>query len=110
MRWPWVSRRAFDLAIDERDRLREQNLYLTDSVVRITRREAGLPEIPRELKPPPDPMPRALREHIESWASKATRDQEKRRAYALLKEGKPWGEIMEILMPDVEGAVDGHTE
>tara|TARA_Y100000310_G_scaffold273098_1_gene288399 strand:- start:12245 stop:12580 length:336 start_codon:yes stop_codon:yes gene_type:complete len=47
MRWPWVSRHAYDLVV-------EQNTKMLDELLRLRRREAGMPEQPR-----PDPRPEA---------------------------------------------------
>lgn len=45
--WPWVSRTAYDLVV-------EQNTKMLDELLKIRRREAGMPEHPR-----PEPRPEA---------------------------------------------------
>lgn len=45
MRWPWVSREAYELVL-------AQNTKMLDELLRIRRREAGMPEQPRSAPRP----------------------------------------------------------
>src|SRR3989304_2331887 len=57
MHWPYVSRRAYDLLVDERDRLRARNDELTDHLVRLARTTNGLRGL-EGGQANTDPMPR----------------------------------------------------
>ncbi len=46
MRWPWVSRLAFEMVREERDRLREHNDTLTTHNVSLQRKSFGMKETP----------------------------------------------------------------
>lgn len=48
MNLPWVGRTAYDLLLDERDRMRVQVDRLTEHVLRMERVERGLTEQPKE--------------------------------------------------------------
>ena len=92
MTWPLVSRRAFDLVVDERDRLRAQNDRLIEHQNRIERREAGLPEVPRE-KRPVQPMPRTLRRWIEGHGTPEIRRALMQEAHKRYAGGQSWESI-----------------
>ena len=73
MRWPWVSRLAYDVVSDECARLRRVNDELTDHLARLVRVEHGLPERktePRKVVP----MPPEIRELIDRWGTGPTRN------------------------------------
>src|SRR3972149_6651908 len=72
MHWPYVSRRAYDLLVDERDRLRARNDEVTDHLVRLARTTNGLRELKVEQSKP-DPMPQAVQDMVMAWGSGATR-------------------------------------
>lgn len=96
MKWPWVSRLAYELLLDERDRLRTQNDELIDHRRRLERTSAGMRERPSDQKRPrdrSDTVPQVLRDLIAGYASPATRAviyDEVRGAFA---EGQDWDEI-----------------
>lgn len=91
MRWPWVSRRAYDDMRESRDvyreALREHILRAMGLRQSIERAEAGLPERPREPKEP-DPMPSTLRAKCMKFGSAVAQQNMIslcERAYALKK-------------------------
>ena len=102
MNWPWVARMAYDAVASERDHLRVDNAKLTDALTRISRKEAGMSETPRELRAPMEPMPRELVEHIRGYAGsniqKAMRDQ----AYRRYAAGAKWSDIMADVIAEEE--------
>lgn len=105
MNWPWVSRRAYDVVIDERDRLREQNDALLDHIRRVDRIEHGVPELPRQPRPAFEPMPQELLHYINSYGDerfqKMQRDEAYKRHHKL---GQPWSRIMaEVMGEDEDG-------
>lgn len=120
MRWPWVSRRAFDALVDQLDEQRQrsiglaaqvdlvvhQNAGLLDHIMRMQRREAGLPEAPRQQKPDIGPIPRPLLDHINSFAAKSVRKLQRDQAIQRRKNGEPW----EVIMRDVMGEEASHDE
>lgn len=71
--WPWVSRRALDLALEERDRLVEQNAALTDALTRMSRFERGMSETPRPPRKKADPLPRWAHEYLLAFSDPAIR-------------------------------------
>lgn len=93
MRWPWVSRRAYDVVLDELKRLRDRNDRLTDVLERIARREQGMPEVPRDKRDPPEKIPHAVKEVIRLWGNPATQRMLEKRVREMRKDGKSWKEI-----------------
>ena len=73
MKWPFISRTAYDLLINERDRMREQVDDLQDHVQRITRRQEGMTESPREAKRSIEAIPPELEAIIMRFGSEQTR-------------------------------------
>jgi len=105
MRLPWVGRTAFNLLIDERDRLREQNDQLLDSVTRVKRKEAGMPESHVRKRDLDEDLPPEVFRFIrgcESEVMQAAVEEDVRRAR---KSGTSWAEIVEILKDDVDDTV-----
>lgn len=92
MRLP-VSRVAYDLALNERDRLREQNDKLVDQLTRLVRRDNGLPEIPPERKRENIVIPAELMREIEAWESPETQTLLKAQAVNLYRETKDWNTV-----------------
>lgn len=99
MRWPWVSRSAFELLLDERDRLRARNDHLEDSLIGIQRVRHGMRETPRPAKQThaPEPIPEQVRAIYEGFNSKAVRDDIARQCRELRAGGTPWVEIQRAL-------------
>lgn len=75
MRWPWVSRLAYELVLEERDRLRAQVDEILDLNARLSRRSLNLPEQPRPPRPAPVPVevPDDIEELLEGFGSEAVR-------------------------------------
>lgn len=98
MRLPWVSRTAYDLVVDERNRLRRQNDELMETQKRIRRVHSGLPETPRKRhKQEPIELPLSLEELIGGFASLAVRDDIRRQAREMHSNGTPFAEIERVL-------------
>jgi hypothetical protein len=114
MRWPWVSVRVVDEAharLEESKEqvawLREQNAHLQDQIVRMQRREKGLPEVPREPRAPVGKMPDRLREYIEGFAGAPTRKQMRDAAFRRrVENGESWESIERDVLSDEEEAVE----
>lgn len=68
IRWPWVSRLAFDLVCAERDRYIAMLDRFATANVRIERAKVGLPEVEKDPKRP-DPMPSTLRDKCMKFGS-----------------------------------------
>tara|TARA_R110002074_G_scaffold3352_2_gene17944 strand:- start:3660 stop:3971 length:312 start_codon:yes stop_codon:yes gene_type:complete len=94
MKWPWVSRMAYDLIVEERDRLRAKNDSWEDHVRRTDRKEKGMTELPAQKKAPPEPIPPDLAYVIDKFSSETTRQLLRNQArIAHSREGKKWSEI-----------------
>jgi len=103
MRWPWVSRLAFDLAVERYEKAEERAQKLQDHVTRVTRKELGMTEEPRtaprvtetELEIP-DEVEMLIRE----YDSEQTRVRLRAEARASRMHGTPWSEIQKVLDPE----------
>ena len=109
MNLPWVSRLAYENMVSERDHLRIQlNQMALDraSVVaqltRISRREAGLPETPKEARKPMLPMPPELLEHCNSFMGQSLQKSLRDAAYKRAAQGESWDSIMADVMREEE--------
>jgi hypothetical protein len=106
VRWPWVSRAAFDVVVDERDRLRGQVEKLQEHVIRMDRVEHGTSEVPREPRPAMEPMPKELLEYCNSYGDARIRKTMRDAAFKQHRQGVPWSQIKLEIM----GRVDGHAD
>lgn len=98
MRWPWVSRIAYDLLLDERDRLRAKNDNWEDHVRRVKRKEKGMTELPAEKKVPLEPIPGEIERIIQKFGSEATRQGVRNNVLmARHRQGQPWSKIQQTL-------------
>jgi hypothetical protein len=95
-RWPWVSRLAWDLVVEELRRVREQNDRLVEHITRMDRVEHGLGEHPVKVRTL-EPMPKEVYEKIREYESSQVRAQVEREAQALHRQGVAWQEILERL-------------
>ena len=96
MKWFWVSRRAYDLAIEERDRLRVQVDGVIDTLTRIQRAQMGMSEVPRQRKERVvEPMPPEVYEYIERTANPSLRSEQKRVVWRRHGTGESWDSILE---------------
>jgi hypothetical protein len=94
MMWPWVSRLAYNLLVEERDRLRAKNDSWEDHVRRIDRKDKGMTELPVEKKAPTEPIPPDLAYVIDKFSSETTRQSLRNQArIAHQRENKKWSEI-----------------
>ncbi len=104
MRWPWVSRTAFDLVVAERDILRERNDDLVDNLKRIQRVRQGMREAPRVHRPRPDPIepiPPEINDLYAGFQSEAVRNDTEMAIRELRQKGTPWSEIQRVLEAQV---------
>jgi|TARA_R110000744_G_scaffold111935_1_gene210127 anti-sigma-K factor RskA len=94
MRLPWVSRTAYELLLDERDRLRAKADAWEDHSRRVTRSQQGLTELPAGRKKAHEPLPSSLSRIISKFDSEHTRQGLRNSArLAHHREGKAWSEI-----------------
>lgn len=94
MRWPWVSRVAYDLVVEERDRLMHKNDNWEDHVRRTDRKDRGMTELPTKKKEPMEAIPASLEYVIGKFASESTRQLLRNQArIARVREGKTWSGI-----------------
>ena len=104
MRLPWVSRTAYELLLDERDRLRAKNDSWEDHIRRVTRSKQGMAELPAERKQAPEPIPSSLSYIIDKFDSEHTRQGLRNSArLAHHREGRAWSEIQAELESSVVG-------
>lgn len=105
MKWPWVSRLAYDLLVDERDRLRAQNDDLLQTLKGIRRVGAGLKETPRKPKEQVqrEPIPREIRELYLGFSSAGVSALDFQ-VDELRRNGHPWPEIKKLLERQLETA------
>lgn len=106
MRWPWVSRAAYDLAratvaamTEDRAWLRAQLETALDHNRRLERVAAKVHEVPVTPKPAREPMPKDIREtFVDCWTgSEATRANQEAGIYALRAKLGSWDEVREEL-------------
>ena len=109
MKWPWVSRLAYENMVSERDHLRMQlsqmaldRASVVAQLTRISRREAGLPETPKEARKPMEPMPPALAEYIRGFAGQSLQKSMRDQAYIRCAKGESWDSIMADVMREEE--------
>ena len=103
IRWPWVSRLAFDIVVETNTYLREQNERLTDTALRVRRKEAGMPESHVRDRPPVhDDMPPEVLRYVQGFESDAMRNALEDDVLRARQQGTPWAEIIDILEHDME--------
>jgi hypothetical protein len=89
-----MARQTCVIVSGERDRLQEQVAKLMDHQTRMDRREHGLAEVPREAKPPMEPMPRDLVDRISSYGNSSMRKQMRDVALRRHAKGESWDAIL----------------
>jgi hypothetical protein len=103
MKWPWVSRRAYDAVVDQKDVLLDQNSKLIEHLSRKSRFEAGMSETPR---PPPkmrEPMPEVLRDNIAGGSDSSMRRMRRTELERRYSRGESWDAIVDdVLGPPLE--------
>jgi hypothetical protein len=80
--------------------LEARNRELTGQVVRIVRREMGMPEEPRKPREAPDPMPPELRAYYDNLWPAAIAKSLRDKAFQRRARGETWLEIAETVLPD----------
>jgi hypothetical protein len=103
LRWPWVSRLAYETVADERDRLREKNDELMAHIVRMDRLEHGVGEVPRGPKKPREPMPRRLMRHLKSFDNSAMAHELIEQCVGRHRTGESWESIESDMLPKESG-------
>jgi len=102
MKWPWISRRAFDIVVEQRDNLAEQYEKLLDHITRMDRNEHGLTETPREPKKTLDAMPRVLVTYLQGFSSAPLRKQMETEMWAKRRTGVSWEQIQTHILKGEE--------
>lgn len=109
MNWPWVSRLAYELVVEERDRLRGQVDELLDHSARLSRRSLDMPEQPRGPNKRAERVviPEEIEEIIAGFDSEAVRVgiREQIRVRRVADPDEPWHSIERELARQV-GPVD----
>ena len=101
MNWPWVPRLAYEGVVADRDRLLAQNKELLDHITRMDRVEHGMTEVPRQQRPPTEPIDKELLAFINSHGSPEIRNQMLEEALRRHhKHGVPYSEIKRDVMGD----------
>ena len=96
MNWLWVSRRAFDEVVRQRDRLETQNDKLVEHITRMDRTEHGLVETQPSGKPREPMSPEVLNE-IKRWKSPGSRTIMTHEAQKLYAQDKDDNEVLAAL-------------
>lgn len=106
MKWPWVSRVALDMALDENTRLRAQNDKLLDTVITLQRKSFGMKELAPTM---PDmvqhqdsgwmteEVPDNIVEIVEGFESSAIKDAIMLDIRNARRQGTPWDEIYRLM-------------
>ena len=126
IKWPWVSRRAYDLLLKQMGQmrvdciadhvgmdayeassetiieLRESNRMWADHARRLERKDHGMTEAPREPRiADNDPVPGELREYINSFSDRRTVKAMMAVAYRRKADGETWDEITkDVIVPE----------
>jgi len=101
MRWPWVSRRAYDEVCGQRDRLEAKQNELIDQIARMARADRGMPELKVERKPP-DPIPDGVMSILNRFQSSSTRSHLLQQCRQQRQLGQSWSAIEEHLARGLE--------
>ena len=111
MKWPWVSRLAFDLVKEERDRRITENDQLRNALVAIQRKQSGMTELPKERNAmKPVEIPAEVSALIERYDSEVHRAALKDQVVSLYRGGAPWPEIKTLLEQNVGQGVEEALE
>lgn len=101
MNWPWVSRRAYDEVLRQRDRLEAREDQLLDQIVRMSRVDRGMAEV-APVRKEPDPFPEGVIDIINGFESPATRATLVAQCRQQRAQGVKWEEIEEFLARGLE--------
>jgi hypothetical protein len=105
--WPWVSRRALDLALAEGERLRAQNDQLLAHVTRMDRVEHGLGEVPKGKRPDREPFPDDLLEYCNQFDNPVIRKQMRDDLLRQRAKGQTWDDLRARIFAPPEETADG---
>jgi hypothetical protein len=98
-------RELVEAAREEIVHLRQRNDALTDQLTRVMRKEAGLPEVPREPRRQLQPMPADIREYTEGFFTSSIRKAERDQLYKRHAAGETWPEIRRKVLPQEQEEV-----
>lgn len=87
----------------ERDYLRGKVDALTDSIVRMQRKEHGMTEVPRPAKPEQEPIPMEAITYLQGWSNPASRRMELQGMLKKRADGKSWEQILREAMEPRDG-------
>ena len=103
MRWPWVSRLAYEEVRYDRDRLRARVESLEDEVIRMARSARGMRETPRTTKRAEiEPIPADIRALVGKFQSPASQEWMEAQARQMNAAGAPWEEVRKVLRAKLE--------
>ncbi len=102
MKWPWISRRAYDIVLDERDRLRAVNDQLTEHLVRMHRVEHGVAYTPRPPRAPVEEMPKSLVDYFAGLGGTPTAKHLEREVKNRHRAGESWASIQSKILEEVD--------
>ena len=105
MRLPWVSIALLDRAdaeleraLAQIDRQQARIVILEEHNIRMDRKEHGLPEKPRPVKPrDTEPIPPEIREYLEAFDSMEVRANIEDDIAMARSQGTPWTEILRLV-------------
>lgn len=100
MRWPWISRAAFDVVCADKDRLLTLVESLAARFYRLERVEAGLPEKEPQERTQAIPWDGELEHAVMAWGSHAA--QQRQMAQRRLREGWSRDSVLAQLRPESE--------
>ncbi|MCK5316311.1 MAG: hypothetical protein KAJ55_00275 [Anaerolineales bacterium] len=103
MIWPLVSARAYELVLDERDRLRVQNDAYFEHLKRMDRLEHGVAELSPEKRKPAEPVMPEILMWISQHETQAVRDRLTRECNQAYKELGEWP-LVWARIKEAEGA------
>lgn len=111
MRWPWVSRRAYDLLREQvevyrvqMERSEERAKTAMDTLIRMKRLEAGVSETPREKRKDRPVPPPEFEAYVRKFSSPHLRSQIRSQAMKRVLAGT---ETWEQIMAEVNGGESG---
>lgn len=92
VRFPLVSRLAYDEACRARDRAESQVDTLLDHVRRVERVERGMTEMPRQQKPA-EVMPDDMIAYVQGWGSPETQSSVEDGLWKLYRRLRDWDKV-----------------
>lgn len=99
MKWPWVSRLAYDMAMESAAAWREAHDRVVDAIIAVRRKEVGLPrEVKRAEEPDREDFPPEVYAYLRSFSSPSMRMAAEEDIRASRRQGTPWPEIVRVLM------------